>query len=84
MDLRLDHRFRVFNNNSVTHLDLSGNKAELEHSINRVMSRPIALREDEAFLFTLVELVLGATFGIGIYPRRPRRLALKGAARWRV
>ncbi len=61
VDLRLDHRFRVFNNNSVTHLDLSGNKAELEHSINRVMSQEIALREDEAFFIHPGELVLGAT-----------------------
>lgn len=61
VDLRLDHRFRVFNNNSVTHLDLSGDKAQLEQSINRVMSQEIALSEGEVFFIHPGELVLGAT-----------------------
>ncbi|MFY9180212.1 MAG: dCTP deaminase [Venatoribacter sp.] len=61
VDLRLDHRFRIFNNNSVTHLDLSGDRTELESSINRVMSQEIALKEDEAFFIHPGELVLGAT-----------------------
>src|SRR5690554_7453906 len=49
VDLRLDHRFRVFNNNSVTHLDLSGDRYELEQSINRVMSQEIAIEEGDSF-----------------------------------
>lgn len=61
VDLRLDHRFRVFSNNSVTHLDLSGDRNELEHNINRVMGREIALEEGEAFFIHPGELVLGAT-----------------------
>ena len=62
VDLRLDHRFRVFNNNSVTHLDLSGDRSELEQSINRVMSQEIAIEEGDSFFIHPGELVLGATF----------------------
>lgn len=61
VDLRLDHRFRVFSNSSVTHLDLSGDRDELEQNINRVMGREIALDEGEAFFIHPGELVLGAT-----------------------
>lgn len=61
VDLRLDHRFRVFSNSSVTHLDLSGDRDELDYNINRVMGREIALEEDEAFFIHPGELVLGAT-----------------------
>ena len=61
VDLRLDHRFRVFSNNSVTHLDLSGDRAELEQNIDRVMGREIALEKGEAFFIHPGELVLGAT-----------------------
>ena len=39
VDLRLDHRFRVFSNNSATHLDLSGERAQLERDIDRIMSK---------------------------------------------
>lgn len=61
VDLRLDHRFRVFSNSSVTHLDLSGDRDELEQNIDRVMGREIALEEGEAFFIHPGELVLGAT-----------------------
>lgn len=62
VDLRLDHRFRVFNNNSVTHLDLSGDRSQLEQSINRVMSQEICIEADDAFFIHPGELVLGATY----------------------
>lgn len=61
VDLRLDHRFRVFNNNSVTHLDLSGDRTQLERDINRIMSQEIAIEEGESFFIHPGELVLGAT-----------------------
>ena len=48
VDLRLDHRFRVFNNNSVTHLDLSGDRIQLERDINRIMSKEIEIEDDDA------------------------------------
>ena len=46
VDLRLDHRFRVFNSNSVTHLDLSGDRAQLERDINRIMGKEIEIEEE--------------------------------------
>ena len=61
VDLRLDHRFRVFNSNSVTHLDLSGDRAQLERDINRIMGKEIEIEEGEALYIHPGELVLGAT-----------------------
>ncbi|UXD87932.1 dCTP deaminase [Thalassolituus hydrocarboniclasticus] len=61
VDLRLDHRFRVFNNNSVTHLDLSGDRIQLERDINRIMSKEIEIEADDALFIHPGELVLGAT-----------------------
>jgi dCTP deaminase len=62
VDLRLDHRFRVFNNNSVTHLDLSGDRDQLERDIDRIMSKEIEISTDEALYIHPGELVLGATY----------------------
>lgn len=61
VDLRLDHRFRVFSNNSATHLDLSGDRSQLERDIDRTMSKEIALTDEESFFIHPGELVLGAT-----------------------
>ncbi|WP_419813561.1 dCTP deaminase [Bacterioplanoides sp.] len=61
VDLRLDHRFRVFNNNSVTHLDLSGDRNQLERDIDRIMSKEIEIAEDDALFIHPGELILGAT-----------------------
>ncbi|MDF1762845.1 MAG: dCTP deaminase [Oleibacter sp.] len=62
VDLRLDHRFRVFSNNSVTHLDLSGERKQLERDIDRIMSKEIEIDSDQALYIHPGELVLGATF----------------------
>src|SRR5690554_2419996 len=62
VDLRLDHRFRVFNNTSVPHLDLSGDCSELEQSINRFMTQETAIEEGGSFFIHPGDLVLGATF----------------------
>jgi len=61
IDLCLDHRFRVFNSNSVTHLDLSGDRDQLERDINRIMGKEIEITEGEALYIHPGELVLGAT-----------------------
>lgn len=62
VDLRLDYRFRVFSNNSVTHLDLSGDKQQLEQDINRIMSKEISISDDDALFIHPGELILGATY----------------------
>ncbi|KZZ47073.1 MAG: dCTP deaminase [Saccharospirillaceae bacterium] len=61
VDLRLDHRFRVFSNNSATHLDLSGDREQLERDIDRIMSKEIEIAQDEALFIHPGELILGAT-----------------------
>lgn len=61
VDLRLDHRFRVFSNNSVTHLDLSGDREQLERDIDRIMSKEIEIAEGQALYIHPGELILGAT-----------------------
>ncbi len=61
VDLRLDNSFRVFNNNSVTHLDLSGDRDQLERDINRIMSKEIEVEAGNALFIHPGELVLGAT-----------------------
>lgn len=61
VDLRLDHRFRVFSNNSVTHLDLSGDRDQLERDIDRIMSKEIEIAENDALFIHPGELILGAT-----------------------
>lgn len=62
VDLRLDHRFRVFSNNSVTHLDLSGDKEQLERDIDSVMSKEIEITGEDSLFIHPGELILGATF----------------------
>lgn len=62
VDLRLDHRFRVFSNNSATHLDLSGDRQQLERDIDRIMSKEIEIAEGESLYIHPGELVLGATY----------------------
>jgi len=61
VDLRLDHRFRVFSNNSVTHLDLSGDRDQLERDIDRIMSKEIEIAAEDALFIHPGELILGAT-----------------------
>lgn len=61
VDLRLDHRFRVFSNNSVTHLDLSGDRTQLERDIDRTMSKEIEIAPDDALYIHPGELILGVT-----------------------
>jgi len=61
VDLRLDHRFRVFSNNSATHLDLSGDRHQLERDIDRIMSKEIEIAKEDALYIHPGELVLGAT-----------------------
>ena len=51
----------MFNNNSVTHLDLSGDRAQLDRDINRIMSKEIEIAEGDALFIHPGELVLGAT-----------------------
>ena len=61
VDLRLANSFRVFSNNTVTHLDLSGEREQLTRDMERIMSKEIVVENDEPFFIHPGELVLGAT-----------------------
>lgn len=62
VDLRLSNSFRVFSNNSVPFLDLSGDREELNKNIDRVMGKEIVVDEGDALFIHPGELVLGSTF----------------------
>ena len=64
VDLRLANSFRVFSNNSVPFLDLSGDRDELNKNIDRVMGKEITIdgnNADDALFIHPGELVLGST-----------------------
>lgn len=61
VDLKLSNSFRVFSNNNVTHLDLSGDREQLAQDMERIMSKEIVVDEGDAFFIHPGELVLGAT-----------------------
>lgn len=61
VDLRLANSFRVFSNNSVPFLDLSGDRDELNKNIDRVMGKEIVIEGDDALFIHPGELVLGST-----------------------
>ena len=61
VDLRLANHFRVFSNNSVPFLDLSGEREQLNKDIDRVMGKEILIENDDVFFIHPGELVLGAT-----------------------
>lgn len=61
VDLRLANNFRVFSNNSLPFLDLSGERDQLNKDIDQVMGKEILIDEGDAFFIHPGELVLGST-----------------------
>jgi dCTP deaminase len=61
VDLRLANHFRVFSNNSVPFLDLSGEREQLNKDIDQVMGKEIIIEEGDDFFIHPGELVLGST-----------------------
>ena len=53
VDLHLDHRFRVFRNHTMGHIDV---KADLEH-----LTEPVEVAADDPFILHPGEFVLGST-----------------------
>jgi len=62
VDLRLDNRFRVFNDHTAPYIDLSGPKDEVQKIMDTVMGEEIMIPEGEAFFLHPGELALAATF----------------------
>ena len=61
VDLRLDNRFRVFNDHTAPYIDLSGPKDEVQSIMDTVMGDEILIPEDKAFFLHPGELALAAT-----------------------
>ena len=61
VDLRLDNRFRVFNDHTAPYIDLSGPKDEVQKIMDTVMGDEILIAEDQAFFLHPGELALAAT-----------------------
>ena len=61
VDLRLDNRFRVFNDHTAPYIDLSGPKDEVQSIMDTVMGDEILIPDDKAFFLHPGELALAAT-----------------------
>jgi dCTP deaminase len=61
VDLRLGYQFRVFTDHNTGFIDLSGQKKDLENTVNRIMGAEINLTEDEIFYLHPGELALAST-----------------------
>ncbi len=61
VDLRLDNRFRVFNDHTAPYIDLSGPKDEVQQIMDTVMGDEILIPEDKAFFLHPGELALATT-----------------------
>lgn len=62
IDLRLDNRFRVFNEHAAPFIDLSGESSEVQDLLDKVMGNEIIIAEGEAFFLHPGELALATTF----------------------
>ena len=62
VDLKLDNRFRVFNDHTAPFIDLSGPKDEVQKIMDTVMGEEIVIPDDKAFFLHPGELALAATF----------------------
>jgi dCTP deaminase len=49
VDLRLDNRFRVFNDHTAPYIDLSGPKDEVQKIMDTVMGNEILIADDQSF-----------------------------------
>jgi dCTP deaminase len=62
VDLRLDNKFRVFNDHTAPYIDLSGPRDEVQKIMDTVMGDEIEIAEGDAFFLHPGELALAATF----------------------
>lgn len=62
VDLRLDNKFRVFNDHTAPYIDLSGASEEMQKTMDTIMGDEVIIHENEAFFLHPGELALAATF----------------------
>lgn len=60
-DLSLGDRFRVFSSHTTAYIDLSGDRAQVEAAIDKVMSDEIIIAADDVFILHPNTLALGVT-----------------------
>ncbi len=61
VDLRLDNRFRVFNDHKAPYLDLGGPRDQLQQQLDAIMSQEIVIEEGDSFFLHPGELALAST-----------------------
>lgn len=61
VDLRLDNKFRVFNDHTAPYVDLSGPSSEVQKIMDSIMSDEIVIEEGKSFFLHPGELALAAT-----------------------
>ncbi len=61
VDLRLDRRFRVFNDHNAPFIDLGGPREQLQRQLDAIMSHEIVIEGDDAFFLHPGELALAST-----------------------
>ncbi|WP_024850947.1 dCTP deaminase [Hydrogenovibrio kuenenii] len=62
VDLRLDNKFRVFNDHTAPYIDLSGPSDQMQKIMDTIMGDEIIIKEGDAFFLHPGELALAATF----------------------
>lgn len=62
VDLRLDNKFRVFNDHTAPYIDLSGPSEQMQKIMDVVMGNEVIIDEGESFFLHPGELALAATF----------------------
>jgi dCTP deaminase len=68
VDLRLDNRFRVFNDHNAPFIDLGGPRQQLQHQLDAIMSQEIVIDEGESFFLHPGELALASTLEVVTLP----------------
>ncbi len=62
VDLRLDNKFRVFNDHTAPFIDLSGPSSEMQSIMDTVMGEEILIQNDQSFFLHPGELALASTY----------------------
>ncbi len=61
VDLRLDNKFRVFNDHTAPYIDLSGPSSEVQAIMDKIMGEEVVIDEGNAFFLHPGELALAST-----------------------
>ncbi|SIN89260.1 dCTP deaminase [Sulfurivirga caldicuralii] len=61
VDLRLDNRFRVFNDHKAPYIDLGGPRDQLQQQLDAIMSQEIVIEDGDSFFLHPGELALAST-----------------------